>query len=59
MVGVYLTVWVREPTLEHVRGVQVTSVGTGVMGMLGNKGEALFAPPPPPSPHPDPYQAGP
>ncbi len=38
MVGVYLSVWVRRGVLPHVRGVQVTSVGTGMMGYLGNKG---------------------
>ena len=39
MVGVYLSVWVRAALLPAVRGVQVTSVGTGIMGYLGNKGE--------------------
>lgn len=38
MVGVYLSVWVRRGILPHVRGVQVTYVGTGMMGYLGNKG---------------------
>ncbi|KAL3153090.1 Heat shock 70 kDa protein A [Trebouxia sp. C0009 RCD-2024] len=38
MVGVYLSVWVRRGIIPHVRGVQVTSVGTGMMGYLGNKG---------------------
>jgi len=38
MVGVYLSVWVRRGVLPHVRGVQVTSIGTGMMGYLGNKG---------------------
>ena len=40
MVGVYLSVWVRRPLLQHIRGVQVTSIGTGVLGYLGNKGAA-------------------
>ncbi len=40
MVGVYLSVWVRAGLLPHIRGVQATSVGTGVMGYLGNKGAA-------------------
>lgn len=45
MVGVYLSVWVRRGILPHVRGVQVTSVGTGMMGYLGNKGGlALYTP---------------
>ena len=38
MVGVYLSVWVRRRLLPAVRGVQVTAVGTGVLGYLGNKG---------------------
>ena len=38
MVGIYLSVWVRRPMLQHIRGVQVTSIGTGIMGYLGNKG---------------------
>ena len=43
MVGVYLSVWVRRGILQHVRGVQVTYVGTGMMGYLGNKGAAAEA----------------
>ena len=38
MVGLYLSVWVRSEMLPYIRGVQVTSVGTGVMGYFGNKG---------------------
>ncbi len=41
MVGVYLSVWVRKSLLHAVRGVQVTSVGTGIMGYLGNKGASV------------------
>ena len=41
MVGVYLSVWVRRGILAHVRGVQVTSIGTGMMGYLGNKGATM------------------
>lgn len=41
MVGVYLSVWVRKSLLPAIRGVQVTSVGTGIMGYLGNKGAPL------------------
>ena len=43
MVGVYLSVWVRKSLVSAVRGVQVTSVGTGVMGYLGNKGGVCCA----------------
>ncbi|EIE20020.1 DNase I-like protein, partial [Coccomyxa subellipsoidea C-169] len=38
MVGLYLSVWVTKTILPQIRGVQVTAVGTGVMGFLGNKG---------------------
>ncbi len=38
MVGVYLSVWARRQLLPALRGVQVTAVGTGVMGYMGNKG---------------------
>ena len=41
MVGVYLSIWVKRALLRHVRGVQVTTVGTGIMGYLGNKGASL------------------
>ena len=40
MVGIYLSVWVRRGLLPSVRGVQVTSLGTGLLGYLGNKGGA-------------------
>eukprot|EP00887_Chlorella_sp_A99_P001580 scaffold8.g1580.t1 len=32
------SVWVRRALLPHIRGVQALSVGTGMLGMLGNKG---------------------
>ena len=38
MVGVYLAVWVKQALLKHIRGVQTVTVGTGMMGYLGNKG---------------------
>lgn len=38
LVGVYLTVWVRHALLPAVRGVQALSVGTGILGLMGNKG---------------------
>lgn len=43
MVGVYLSVWVRKSLLPAIRGVQVTSVGTGIMGYLGNKGVLWYS----------------
>ncbi len=45
MVGVYLSIWVRRAILPHVHGIQVTSIGTGVLGYLGNKGDKGFAHP--------------
>ena len=45
MVGLYLSVWVRTGLLPYIRGVQVTSVGTGIMRYLGNKGAALMSTP--------------
>lgn len=44
MVGLYLSVWVSKAMLASIRGVQVTSVGTGVMGYLGNKGQSTVFP---------------
>ena len=41
MVGIYLSIWVRRALLRQIRGVQVTTVGTGIMGYLGNKGAAF------------------
>jgi hypothetical protein len=38
MVGIYLSIWVRRALLRQIRGVQVTTIGTGIMGYLGNKG---------------------
>ena len=45
MVGLYLSVWVRTGLLPYIRGVQVTSVGTGIMRYLGNKGVASMSTP--------------
>ena len=38
MVGIYLTVWVKASLRGAVAEAQTTSVGCGVMGVLGNKG---------------------
>ncbi|CAH1444080.1 unnamed protein product [Lactuca virosa] len=38
MVGVFLTVWVKNDLREHVRNMKVSCVGRGLMGYLGNKG---------------------
>ncbi|KAK4482860.1 hypothetical protein RD792_010032, partial [Penstemon davidsonii] len=38
MVGVFLTIWVRNELREHVKNIKVSCVGRGLMGYLGNKG---------------------
>ncbi|GFQ00935.1 type i inositol 1 4 5-trisphosphate 5-phosphatase cvp2 [Phtheirospermum japonicum] len=38
MVGVFLSVWVREDLKQHISSLKVSCVGTGIMGCLGNKG---------------------
>ncbi|CAN4081223.1 unnamed protein product [Withania somnifera] len=38
MVGVFLSVWVRRGLRKHIQNLNVSSVGVGVMGYIGNKG---------------------
>ncbi|XP_008456737.1 type IV inositol polyphosphate 5-phosphatase 3 isoform X4 [Cucumis melo] len=38
MVGIFLTVWVRRSLRRHIQNVNVSTVGVGVMGYIGNKG---------------------
>jgi phosphatidylinositol-bisphosphatase len=38
LVGLLLCVYVREPLLPLIRDVRATSLGVGIMGMMGNKG---------------------
>ncbi|CAA0841998.1 DNAse I-like superfamily protein [Striga hermonthica] len=38
MVGVFITVWVRRSLRRHIQNVNVSTVGVGVMGYIGNKG---------------------
>ncbi|XP_023773225.1 type IV inositol polyphosphate 5-phosphatase 7 [Lactuca sativa] len=38
MVGIYLTVWVKNDLRDDVRNMKVSCVGRGLMGYLGNKG---------------------
>eukprot|EP00250_Pteridium_aquilinum_P007785 c17437_g2_i1 orf=377-1840(-) len=38
MVGLFISVWVRHSLQHHVKNVQVSSVGCGIMNRLGNKG---------------------
>ncbi|XP_076899108.1 type IV inositol polyphosphate 5-phosphatase 3-like [Bidens hawaiensis] len=38
MVGVFITIWVRRSLRKHIQNVNVSTVGVGVMGYIGNKG---------------------
>ncbi|KAL9684067.1 hypothetical protein QQ045_021499 [Rhodiola kirilowii] len=38
MVGLFLCVWVRSDLVAKIGEIRVSSVGTGIMGCLGNKG---------------------
>uniref|UniRef100_A0A494G8M4 Inositol polyphosphate-related phosphatase domain-containing protein n=3 Tax=Solanum lycopersicum TaxID=4081 RepID=A0A494G8M4_SOLLC len=38
MVGVFLSVWVRRGLRKHIQNLNVSTVGVGVMGYIGNKG---------------------
>ncbi|XP_009592677.1 type I inositol polyphosphate 5-phosphatase 2-like isoform X2 [Nicotiana tabacum] len=38
MVGIYVSVWVRRRLRRHINNLQVSSVGVGLMGYMGNKG---------------------
>lgn len=37
MVGVFLSVWVRRGLRKHIQNLNVSTVGVGVMGYIGNK----------------------
>nr|GMC54623.1 type IV inositol polyphosphate 5-phosphatase 3 isoform X2 [Ipomoea batatas] len=38
MVGIFLTIWVRRGLRKHIQNLNVSTVGVGVMGYIGNKG---------------------
>ncbi|XP_042479902.1 type IV inositol polyphosphate 5-phosphatase 9-like [Macadamia integrifolia] len=38
MVGIFISVWIRSDTREYIRNPNVSCVGCGIMGCLGNKG---------------------
>ncbi|XP_019174555.1 PREDICTED: type IV inositol polyphosphate 5-phosphatase 3-like isoform X2 [Ipomoea nil] len=38
MVGIFLTIWVRRSLRKHIQNLNVSTVGVGVMGYIGNKG---------------------
>ncbi|XP_040985910.1 type I inositol polyphosphate 5-phosphatase 2-like isoform X3 [Juglans microcarpa x Juglans regia] len=38
MVGIYVSVWVRKRLRRHINNLEVSLVGVGLMGYMGNKG---------------------
>ncbi|CAL9078359.1 unnamed protein product [Musa textilis] len=40
MVGIFLCVWVRTRLVQCIASLEVSCVGTGIMGCMGNKGSA-------------------
>ncbi|XP_020575627.1 type I inositol polyphosphate 5-phosphatase 5-like [Phalaenopsis equestris] len=38
MVGIFLSVWVKNDLVQHIGHLRVSSTGRGIMGYLGNKG---------------------
>ncbi|CAI9763939.1 unnamed protein product [Fraxinus pennsylvanica] len=38
MVGIFITIWVRRSLRRHIQHLNVSTVGVGVMGYIGNKG---------------------
>ncbi|KAG9157369.1 hypothetical protein Leryth_005016 [Lithospermum erythrorhizon] len=38
MIGIFLTIWVRRSLRRHIQHLNVSSVGVGAMGFIGNKG---------------------
>lgn len=45
LVGLYVTGWVRKSLVKRVTGVQLTTVATGALGYLANKGIHLLMSP--------------
>ncbi|XP_073154455.1 type I inositol polyphosphate 5-phosphatase 8-like isoform X2 [Henckelia pumila] len=43
MVGVFLSVWVHEDVYQHISSLNVSRVGTGILGRLGNKGSVSIS----------------
>lgn len=37
MVGIFITIWVRRSLRKHIQNLNVSTVGVGVMGYIGNK----------------------
>ncbi|CAK7356192.1 unnamed protein product [Dovyalis caffra] len=38
MVGIYVSIWVRKKLRRHINNLEVSPVGVGLMGYMGNKG---------------------
>nr|DAD40286.1 TPA_asm: hypothetical protein HUJ06_014609 [Nelumbo nucifera] len=38
MVGLFLSIWVRNDLVRHIGHLRISCLGTGIMGCLGNKG---------------------
>ncbi|KAG0477533.1 hypothetical protein HPP92_014374 [Vanilla planifolia] len=38
MVGIFVTIWAKQELVQHISHLQISSVGRGIMGCLGNKG---------------------
>ncbi|TYH40510.1 hypothetical protein ES332_D12G252000v1 [Gossypium tomentosum] len=38
MVGIYISIWVRKRLRRHINNLEVSPVGIGLMGYMGNKG---------------------
>ncbi|KZV35277.1 hypothetical protein F511_42214 [Dorcoceras hygrometricum] len=43
MVGIFLSVWVREDLYQHISSLEISCVGTGILGRLGNKGSVSIS----------------
>jgi hypothetical protein len=37
MVGIYVSIWVRKRLRRHINNLEVSPVGVGLMGYMGNK----------------------
>lgn len=38
MVGIFITIWAKKELIQHISHLQISCVGRGIMGRLGNKG---------------------
>ncbi|KAG0448719.1 hypothetical protein HPP92_027689 [Vanilla planifolia] len=43
MVGIFLSVWVRNDLVQHIGHLRISSMGRGIMGLLGNKGSIAMS----------------